>query len=99
MASLVSACGIECDTCPFFKKSCSGCYEMGGRPFWVHEHLEGHACPIYDCGVNERALAGCARCPDLPCKKFEDLKDPSTSDEVHLEGIAKRVKLLRETLS
>jgi hypothetical protein len=99
MANVVSACGIECDTCPFFKKTCDGCYLVKGHPFWVEEHLGGNPCPIYGCAVDTRALSSCAHCSELPCQKFFDLKEPSVSQEEHIKGIEKRVKTLGGTLS
>jgi len=95
MTSLVSACGIECNTCPFYEKNCSGCHAVKGTPFWAMDHLQGKPCPLYDCSVNEKHMSNCGACAELPCRKFHDLKDPSVSEQEHMEGIEKRVKTLR----
>jgi hypothetical protein len=95
MTAVLSACGIECHTCPFFEKSCAGCHEVQGRPFWVHEHLGGNPCPIYDCCRNRKGLANSAPCGDLPCGIFREMKDPNSTEEEHLEGIKRRVAALR----
>ena len=98
MLSTISPCGIQCTMCPFFEKSCEGCQKVKGKPFWTAEHMGGNACPLYDCGVNEKGFGSCAPCPELPCKMFRDMKDPNSSEEEHREGIEKRVRLLKETL-
>jgi len=97
MPDLVSACGIECGECPFFQKTCEGCFSVKGRPFWTVEHMGGNPCPLYACAVETKGLPSCAPCGELPCKKFMDLKDPSASEEEHLEGIQKRVAILKGT--
>jgi len=99
MASLISACGLECDTCPFFGKNCEGCHAVKGRPFWTAEHLGGNPCPLYACAVETKGLPGCGPCAELPCKKYFDLRDPSASEEEHLAGIQKRVVTLKGTRS
>ena len=65
------------------------------RPFWATDHLQGKPCPLYDCSVNEKHMSNCGACVELPCRKFHDLKDPSVSEQEHMEGIEKRVKTLR----
>jgi len=96
MADCISACGIDCGTCPFCGKTCEGCYAVQGKPFWTAERLQGNPCPLYDCAVTVKQYGSCAPCEDLPCKIFTELKDPSMSEEEHLAGIDRRVAALRE---
>lgn len=97
MGSLISACGLECDTCEFFGKNCEGCHAVKGRPFWTVEHMGGNPCPLYACAVETKGLPSCGPCADLPCKTFREMKDPNSTDEEHLKGIQKRVARLRGT--
>jgi len=53
-------------------------------------------CPIYDCVVNEKKLENCGVCSEIPCKTWQDLKDPSYTDEQHEASIKTRVENLRK---
>lgn len=38
-------------------------------------------CPFYACVINDKKLAHCGQCPELPCKMHTDFRDPSISEE------------------
>lgn len=90
-----SACGLICDECQFYKKECDGCYAVKGKPFWTAQVPGAGICQLFDCAINIKGFKDCGGCPELPCKMFSDLKDPSCSDEEHKRMIQVRVKNLR----
>jgi hypothetical protein len=90
---LLSACGLICDECEYFNKTCTGCIDVKGSTFWAKE-MVGKVCPMYDCAVNKKALNNCGGCSELPCKLFYDMKDPKSTDEEHQKSIGIRVTLL-----
>jgi len=92
---LVSACGLICNECHFFKKECTGCYKVQGSPFWAKDLTHNSVCPLYDCSINNKCLKSCGDCSELPCVMFTDLKDPNISDEEHKKAIGKRISMLR----
>jgi hypothetical protein len=92
---ILSACGLKCDECEFFNKTCTGCIAIKGSTFWAKEMMPGKVCPMYDCAVNQRKLKNCGACSELPCKLFYDMKDPKSTDEEHQKSIGIRVALLR----
>jgi hypothetical protein len=91
----ISACGIRCDVCEFFNKSCTGCIHVKGSPFWAKEMVPGGVCPLYDCSVNSRGYKSCGECSELPCQMFLEMKDPNSTDEEHKKSIEIRVLRLR----
>ena len=93
---LLSPCGIDCEKCDY-AKSCSGCYAIKGKPFYLND-FGVEVCPMYDCPVNKKGYKSCAECPDLPCQIFHDWKDPSMTDEAHLNSINERVIVLKNSL-
>jgi hypothetical protein len=92
---ILSACGLKCDECEFFNKTCTGCINVKGSTFWAKEMMPGKVCPLYDCSVNKKNLHNCGGCSDLPCKMFLEMKDPKSTDEEHQRSIQTRVDLLR----
>jgi hypothetical protein len=92
---VISACGIICDSCPFYNKGCIGCNEVKGKPFWTKDMPTG-ICQLFDCAVNIKQYKSCGECPELPCKLFYELKDPNISEEEHQASIINRVKVLKE---
>jgi hypothetical protein len=92
---LLSACGLKCDECEFFKKTCSGCYNVKGSTFWAQEMMPEKVCPLFDCAVNKKELISCGGCGLLPCELFLKMKDPKSTDEEHKASILKRVELLK----
>jgi hypothetical protein len=91
----LSACGLLCDECEFFNKTCQGCIEVKGSTFWAKEMMPGKTCPMYDCSVNKKGLKNCGGCAELPCKLFRDMKDPNSTEEEHQKSIDIRSMRLR----
>ena len=94
--NISSACGLICNECEFYNKTCTGCYEVRGKTFWAKEVIPGGICPLFDCSVNKRNYKSCGVCKELPCQKFKDLKDPNISEEEHMKMIKKRIEVLRK---
>jgi hypothetical protein len=92
---ILSACGLICDECEYFNKSCTGCIAVKGSTFWAKEMLPSKVCPMYDCSVNKKGLKNCGGCAELPCKLFHDMKDPKSTDEEHKNSIVIRASRLR----
>lgn len=92
--SVISTCGLDCNSCPAYQADCEGCRECGGVTPWLEE-TELAVCPLYDCPVNQKGLRDCGDCPDLPCGLYHDFRDPAVSPEEHEKGIAERVARLR----
>ena len=92
---ILSACGLKCDECEFYNKTCTGCHMVKGSTFWAKEMMPSKVCPLYDCSVNKKGLRDCGQCAELPCATFLQMKDPNTSDEEHQRMIGVRVALLR----
>lgn len=93
----ISACGLLCEECEFFNKTCTGCYNVKGSTFWALEMMPEKVCPLFNCAVNEKRFINCGGCPELPCKMFREMKDPGITDQQHEEYLIKRVALLRES--
>jgi len=91
---MYTRCGLNCRECYAFSKECPGCEEVKGKPFWT-EQIGGGSCVIYKCCV-EKDFQNCGECSSLPCKIWYELKDPSVSDEEHLNSIKERLSILRE---
>jgi len=92
---ILSACGLICDECEFFNKTCTGCKSVQGSTFWAREMMPGKVCPLYDCSINTRKYSDCGDCSELPCKIFREMKDPSSTEEEHQKSLITRVSLLR----
>lgn len=92
---VLSTCGLKCDECEFYNKTCTGCRNVKGSTFWAVEMMPSKVCPLYDCAVNQRGYNDCGECAELPCATFLQMKDPATSDEQHQQMIGVRVGLLR----
>jgi hypothetical protein len=91
----LSVCGLKCNECEFFNKTCNGCVAVKGSTFWAIEMMPSKVCPLFDCAVNKKGFKDCGDCAELPCKMFREMKDPKTSDEEHQKMLLERVKLLR----
>jgi hypothetical protein len=91
----LSACGLICDECEFFNKTCTGCINVKGSTFWAKEMMPSKICPLYDCSVNKKGYKDCGGCSELPCKMFREMKDPNSTEEQHQKSLLKRVELLR----
>ncbi|MEQ8175241.1 MAG: DUF3795 domain-containing protein [Syntrophomonadaceae bacterium] len=91
---MLSACGLVCDECDFFGKSCEGCPEVKGKPFWVKE-MKVESCALYDCCVQQKSFTHCGHCSSLPCSMFLEYKDPNATDEEHARSLEIRIARLR----
>ena len=92
---ILSTCGLKCDECEFFNKTCDGCRYVKGATLWAVEMMPGKVCPLYDCAVNKRGYHDCGDCAELPCANFLEMKDPALSDEEHHYMLKVRVDMLR----
>jgi hypothetical protein len=92
---ILSACGLICDECEFFNKTCTGCINVQGSTFWAKEMMPTKVCPMYDCAVNKKGYKNCGGCNELPCKLFYDMRDPKSTDEEHQASIGLRVGRLK----
>lgn len=92
---LLSACGLICDDCEFYKQTCDGCHNVKGSTFWAKEMMPAKVCPMYDCSVNKKGFRDCGDCGELPCQLFLNMKDPAITDEEHQKSIGIRVGRLK----
>jgi hypothetical protein len=89
-----SVCGYECTSCDYHKKSeCPGCSEVKGKVWWTN-FIGVSVCPIYDCVINLKKYKNCGICPEVPCKIWQDLKDPNLSADQHQASINNRITSL-----
>ena len=95
MNQLLSVCGLLCNDCGYFSRECNGCYAVRGQTFWAKQIMPEKICPLYKCAVIDKKYNNCGECPELPCKKFTDLKDPDISDERHKKSISERISRLK----
>ena len=95
----LAPCGIKCGDFEACKSAgCRGCHEIQGKPFFLKE-IGVETCPLYDCPVNKKGFQTCAECSELPCQIYYDWKDPSMTDEAHIESINERVRVLKASLA
>ncbi len=92
---ILSTCGLVCDECEFYNKTCTGCRNVKGSTFWAKEMMPTKVCPLYDCSVNTRKYKDCGECDELPCKMFREMKDPNSTEEEHQKSLLTRVSRLR----
>jgi len=90
----ISSCGLICNECRFYANSCPGCFRVEGKTFWAKEQTEEGICPLFACAA-QKTLSNCGDCSELPCQRFDDLKDPDLSEEEHRKMIQKRVDMLQ----
>jgi hypothetical protein len=88
---LAAPCGLFCGDCEILGEKCDGCNDVKGKPFWTVQ-FKMDVCPLYDCCVNEKRLEHCGLCPDLPCKTFVSLRDPSQSDDEAAKALQQKQK-------
>lgn len=91
---VIAPCGVDCGGCEAYLKECNGCTSLEGKPSWL-PYIEKEVCPLYECPVTEHQYETCAECPELPCQKFKDLRDPSMTDEQFEQGIQERLRVLK----
>jgi hypothetical protein len=87
--NLAAVCGLFCGECEHLGLKCRGCGQQKGKPFWTATmKIEG--CPLYICCVDKKHLEHCGFCAELPCRTFNELRDPSLSDEEAQKALAAR---------
>ena len=87
--NLAAVCGLFCGTCEHLGTKCRGCGSQKGKPFWT-AMMNVEACPLYSCCVDKKQLEHCGLCTELPCKTFNELRDPSLSDEEAQKALVAR---------
>ncbi len=92
LAKTLSCCGTYCSECSWLGSMCKGCNASLGKVFHAPE---GHACPIYECAINQKKLKSCKECACVPCDIWKNTKDPSFSDEEFERNIQERVSRLQ----
>jgi hypothetical protein len=98
MNTKLSVCGCDCAGCDYLKKSqCAGCSAIEGKVWWVG-YVGAEVCPIYECVVKRKKLEHCGKCSEIPCRLWQELKDPSYTDAEHEAGIRERVEKLKKLL-
>ena len=78
--NLAAVSGLFCGACEHLNAKCQGCGHQKGKPFWT-TMMNVESCPLYSCCVDTKHLEHCGLCTELPCKTFNELRDPSLSDE------------------
>lgn len=61
---------MECAACEHFPETCQGCEAEQGRPFWCEHYNNGEVCKRYVCCTQEKGLAHCGQCDQLPCRLY-----------------------------
>lgn len=89
-----TVCGIDCGDCPHVKEGCRGCNAEKGAPFWT-QYVNIRVCPVYDCCVNEKHLAHCGLCGEMPCPRFTRYKDPNVTEGQARECLKNQVTVLK----
>jgi len=87
--NLASVCGLYCGSCEYYMKTCEGCCNVKGKPFWT-TLMKVETCPLYDCCINKKQLEHCGLCGELPCETFTNLHDPSLSQEEAKQAVLNR---------
>lgn len=93
MGRIISCCGVVCSECQYYPGDCAGCPAIEGKVFWL-QFTGGDVCDIYQCCVEEKGLAHCGLCGELPCERCEQ-KDPTLSDEENEATFQKQMEVLR----
>ena len=89
----LSCCGTDCTICRCYGTMCKGCNASFGKVFHAPE---GHACPIYECSIDQKKLKGCGDCNSAPCDIWRKTKDPAFSEEEFEQNIKERMDRLRK---
>ena len=93
--SMISVCGLECDTCRAFGTVCKGCRPENGKPFWTKN--EGKRfCEMFSCCIYKKKLNHCGECEQVPCKHYRQSKDPLLSEEEFEQALEARVDRLKD---
>ncbi len=87
--NLAPVCGLYCGSCEYYKKSCEGCRNVQGKPFWTTQ-MKVEICPLYGCCIIKKQLDHCGLCDELPCETFNKFRDPSLSPEEAKQAVLNR---------
>lgn len=85
-----TVCGQDCGSCGCLGGLCPGCEAAGGQVFHSPE-----GCPIYRCVREEKGFRDCGQCGEIPCRIWQDTRDPAVSDEAFAADIRLRVDNLK----
>ena len=91
----MACCGVICDGCKDYQKTCNGCNAVKGKPYWVG-YVNLAECPLYTCCVAEKGFKNCGHCDQLPCGKYYECVDPSMTPEEHEQTVRERVDILKK---
>lgn len=91
--NILSCCGADCSNCDCFGNMCKGCNASLGKVFHAPK---GHACPIYECAVNQKGMKNCAECEFAPCEIWRKTKDPAFTEEEFERSIQERAYRLKK---
>ena len=82
----LAVCGKLCEECNKFCESCQGCLGI-------------KTCNIYECCIKNKNLSNCGRCSILPCKIFENINAPVSSEEKQKNSVQIRItRLIRNII-
>ena len=94
-ADLAASCGLFCGNCEHLNTKCNGCANQKGKPFWT-TLMNIDCCPLYNCCVNIKLLEHCGLCEQFPCATFNELRDPSLTDQEAQKALLERQNDLRK---
>jgi len=60
----LAPCGVFCEACPSFGKTCFGCPDNNKD----QKRTSKWSCQIRDCCYNQMKLQFCGHCDEFPCK-------------------------------
>jgi hypothetical protein len=60
----LAPCGVFCEACPSFKKTCIGCPANSK----LQKRTSKWGCQIRSCCYNEKQLDFCGHCDEFPCR-------------------------------
>ena len=63
-------CGVYCENCIVYKKTCKGCVETRGKPFYLKRENKDE-CAVWSCAYI-RKVEHCGVCDEFPSEVFLD---------------------------
>lgn len=70
---MLSRCGLDCEACDFYQKTCQGCYKQDGAMFWGK-------CRVANCAI-EKQHHHCGECKSFACELLKSFAyDPDQGD-------------------
>ena len=64
----IPPCGAYCKNCVAYKRSCEGCVETGGKPYYI-KGSEKDSCPVWECATKHE-VEHCGLCGEFPSDRF-----------------------------